>query len=157
MPQRREIEERTEVDRSEAILKGGDDGPAIVPGKPEESLLIRAVGISMNPRCRPRKGLSDAEHREARQLGGAGAPWPVGRQKGSTSTTAGVSQVTDSAATLVGLPAGAGATPPPLVEERLLAAERDRPLSLWPSSKSVACGLRLRRTGGPGSAAPRST
>ncbi len=31
------------LDSREAILKGGDNGPAIIPGKPDESLLIRAV------------------------------------------------------------------------------------------------------------------
>src|SRR4029077_5528945 len=31
------------VDSREALLKGGDSGPAIVPGQPESSLLIRAI------------------------------------------------------------------------------------------------------------------
>ena len=31
------------LDSREAFLKGGDSGPAIVPGKPDESLLIQAV------------------------------------------------------------------------------------------------------------------
>ena len=31
------------IDSRETLLKGGDSGPAIVPGKPEESLLIRAI------------------------------------------------------------------------------------------------------------------
>ncbi len=31
------------LDSRESILKGGDSGPAIVPGKPEESLLIEAI------------------------------------------------------------------------------------------------------------------
>ncbi|MFN9372731.1 MAG: PSD1 and planctomycete cytochrome C domain-containing protein [Planctomycetaceae bacterium] len=31
------------LDSRDAFLKGGDSGPAIVPGKPEESLLIQAV------------------------------------------------------------------------------------------------------------------
>src|SRR5690606_17180060 len=31
------------LDSRDAILKGGDSGPAAVPGKPAESLLIRAV------------------------------------------------------------------------------------------------------------------
>ncbi len=31
------------LDWREAILKGGDSGPAVVPGKPDESLLIEAV------------------------------------------------------------------------------------------------------------------
>ncbi len=31
------------IDLLEALLKGGESGPAIVPGKPEESLLIKAI------------------------------------------------------------------------------------------------------------------
>ena len=31
------------LDSREAVLKGGDTGPAVVPAKPEESLLIQAV------------------------------------------------------------------------------------------------------------------
>lgn len=31
------------LDSREALRKGGDNGPAIIPGDPEKSLLIRAV------------------------------------------------------------------------------------------------------------------
>ena len=31
------------IDSREMLLKGGETGPAIVPGKPEESLLIKAI------------------------------------------------------------------------------------------------------------------
>jgi len=31
------------VDSRDALLKGGDSGPAIIPGKPDESLLVRAI------------------------------------------------------------------------------------------------------------------
>src|SRR5580658_10337573 len=31
------------VEYRESLLKGGDDGPAVVPGDPEKSLLIKAV------------------------------------------------------------------------------------------------------------------
>ncbi len=32
-----------QIDRRETLLKGGETGPAIVPGKPDESLLIKAI------------------------------------------------------------------------------------------------------------------
>ena len=41
------------LDSREAILKGGTRGPAIVPGKPAESLMLRAVRQSETLRCRP--------------------------------------------------------------------------------------------------------
>src|SRR5205809_1021395 len=31
------------LDTRDAIRKGGDSGPAVVPGKPDESLLLKAV------------------------------------------------------------------------------------------------------------------
>jgi hypothetical protein len=40
------------LDSLEAALKGGDSGPAIVPGKPEESLIVEAInyeGLEMPP------------------------------------------------------------------------------------------------------------
>ena len=40
------------LDSREAILKGGESGPAVVPGKPEESLLVEAMnyeGLEMPP------------------------------------------------------------------------------------------------------------
>src|SRR5262245_12360994 len=43
------------LDSRAAVLKGGDTGPAVVPGKPAESLLVKAVrqtdpGLSMPPK-----------------------------------------------------------------------------------------------------------
>src|SRR5262245_44859059 len=44
-------------DRRESFLKGGDSGPAIVPGKPDESLLIKAIrrhpDVSAMPPTKP--------------------------------------------------------------------------------------------------------
>src|SRR3954471_4096881 len=31
------------MDEQESILRGGKDGPVLVPGKPEQSMLIKAV------------------------------------------------------------------------------------------------------------------
>ena len=33
------------VDSREGLLKGGDSGPAVVPGQPEQSRLIEAVQL----------------------------------------------------------------------------------------------------------------
>jgi hypothetical protein len=40
------VESGLQLDSRPAILQGGDSGPAIVPGKPEESLLIKALSYS---------------------------------------------------------------------------------------------------------------
>ena len=50
------------LDTRDAILKGGDSGPALVPGKPEASLLVKAVTYT-NPNIQmPPKGKLPAEH-----------------------------------------------------------------------------------------------
>jgi hypothetical protein len=44
------------LDRFSAILKGGDRGPAVVPGMPEESLLLRAIHYTDDELRMPPKG-----------------------------------------------------------------------------------------------------
>jgi mono/diheme cytochrome c family protein len=64
------------VDSLQALLDGGDSGPALVPGKPDESLLIEAVrhdGLAMPPSGKlADRGIQTLE-RWVRQ----GAPWPA--------------------------------------------------------------------------------
>jgi len=58
-----------------AMLRGGESGPAIVPGKPDESLLIEAIryeGFEMPPRTR----MPQAEVDILVKWISAGAPWP---------------------------------------------------------------------------------
>ncbi len=44
------------LDSRDAILKGGDSGPAVVPGKPEKSLLMSAVHATKAELQMPPKG-----------------------------------------------------------------------------------------------------
>src|SRR5688500_9591498 len=44
------------VDSREALLKGGDSGPALVPGDPEKSLLIKAIRYTDENLQMPPKG-----------------------------------------------------------------------------------------------------
>ena len=50
-----------ELDTPDAILKGGDEGPAVVAGKPEESRLYTYLAAGADPHMPPKKQLSDAE------------------------------------------------------------------------------------------------
>ena len=64
-------------------LKGGESGPAIVPGKPEESLLVEAIryeGFEMPPRSR----MPNAEVDILVQWVRDGAVWPKDLQSAST-------------------------------------------------------------------------
>jgi mono/diheme cytochrome c family protein len=47
-----------ELDTMEAALRGNDEGPVIVPGKPEKSKLIAALSPDADPHMPPKKQLS---------------------------------------------------------------------------------------------------
>ncbi len=65
------------VDALAYLLKGGHRGPAIVPGDPEKSLLIRAVRFQERELQMPPKGkLSDQQIADLVQWVKMGAPWP---------------------------------------------------------------------------------
>jgi hypothetical protein len=65
------------VDSREELLKGGASGPAIVPGDPEKSLLIRAVRQTDEKLKMPQGGKLDKEEVDALvEWVRAGAPWP---------------------------------------------------------------------------------
>jgi mono/diheme cytochrome c family protein len=64
------------LDRGDLALKGGDGGPVILPGKPEESRLVEAVRqdgeLVMPPKARlPEQAIADLEAWVR-----MGAPWP---------------------------------------------------------------------------------
>ena len=60
-----------------AMFKGGDTGVAVVPGKPDESLLIRAVGYLDEPKMPPKQKLAAADIARLKRWVAMGAPWPV--------------------------------------------------------------------------------
>ena len=50
-----------ELDTLQAALKGGDSGPAILPGKPTESILFTQLAAGVENHMPPKKLLSDAD------------------------------------------------------------------------------------------------
>jgi len=71
------------LDDRDAILAGGKTGPAIIPGKPEESLLIhRVLGDDPAKARMPKgeeEGLSPKEIADLKTWITQGAPWPAGK------------------------------------------------------------------------------
>lgn len=66
------------LDSLDAAIKGGDQGPAIVPGDAENSLLLKAIMFAdPNLRMPPRQKLSDAEISALKQWIEDGARWPT--------------------------------------------------------------------------------
>ncbi len=65
------------LDSRPGMLKGGESGPAIVPGKPKESLLLKAVGYENDKLQMPPKGkLPDAAIADLEKWIAMGAPDP---------------------------------------------------------------------------------
>jgi hypothetical protein len=65
------------LDSRAGVLKGGDNGPAIVPGQPERSLLLKAVGYTDADLRMPPKGrLSAVQVADLTAWVRMGAPWP---------------------------------------------------------------------------------
>lgn len=64
------------LDSREAMLKGGDSGPALVPGKPEDSLMIRVLGYVSDLKMPPKAKLPDPEIAKLSRWIKEGALWP---------------------------------------------------------------------------------
>ncbi len=70
------------LDSRDGMLKGGDEGPAVVPGNPEKSLLLRAITYTDNELQMPPKKaggkIPDAKIKVLQDWVKMGAPAPVG-------------------------------------------------------------------------------
>ena len=65
------------LDHRAGVFKGGDTGPAIVSGKPEQSLLIEAIEYdNVDLEMPPRGKLSDQQIADFTEWVKRGAPWP---------------------------------------------------------------------------------
>ena len=77
------------LDSLDAMLKGGESGPALVPGKPEKSLLIKAVNHDPAAELEmpPKQKLADAAIADLSTWIKRGASWPA-EQAPAVVTTA---------------------------------------------------------------------
>ena len=75
------------LDSLEAMLAGGETGPAIVPGKPGESLLVTVIRHEADgPKMPPSKKLPETAIADLARWIEMGAPWPS--EAGSSTTAA---------------------------------------------------------------------
>jgi len=75
------------LDSREAALKGGDNGPALVLAKPDESLLIQAVAHThAELKMPPSEKLPEPAIATLRQWVTLGAPWPAAATQAPAST-----------------------------------------------------------------------
>src|SRR5690349_8412138 len=85
------------LDSLDGLLKGGDSGPAIVPGDPERSLLMKAVryndpDLQMPPK---EKKLSSRQIADLAHWIKAGAAWPPGETAAVSHTPKTPLEITD--------------------------------------------------------------
>ena len=71
-----------------ALLEGGGSGPAAVPGKPAESLLVKAVQRTERPKMPPKERLPEREIDVLARWVQMGLPWPD-----SSATVAGLAKL----------------------------------------------------------------
>jgi hypothetical protein len=88
------------IDSRASLLKGGETGPAIVPGDPEKSLLIHAIrrdeGFPRMPKGKPK--LPDATIAAVTEWIKQGAPWPAPSRVEGPAPATGTARVTPAAA-----------------------------------------------------------
>jgi hypothetical protein len=70
-----------------AILRGGERGPAAVPGKPEESLLVKAVRQAGDLKMPPKGQLTDREVATLTRWVADGLPWPEAKVTAAPALT----------------------------------------------------------------------
>ena len=79
------------LDHREGLLQGGDTGPAVVPGSPEKSLLIKAVHYAdPDLRMPPKQPLSPAEVADLETWIKMGAPVPRDSDSAKPAPVAGI-------------------------------------------------------------------
>ncbi len=76
------------LDSRDGLLKGGDGGPAVLPGHPEQSLLIEAINYTNDDlKMPPKTRLPAAAVADLKQWVKSGAVWP-GASSGATPAPA---------------------------------------------------------------------
>ncbi|WP_254509155.1 PSD1 and planctomycete cytochrome C domain-containing protein [Anatilimnocola floriformis] len=86
----RKQEAKLRLDSREALLAGGESGPALVPGEPEKSLLIAAVHYKADVAQMPPKGKMDDEKiAKLTRWVQSGAVWPVSAKPMRTDAASG--------------------------------------------------------------------
>jgi cytochrome c553 len=136
------------LDSAAAVARGGDTGPAVVPGNPEESLLIRAVRQTGNPKMPPDGKLKEQEIADLAAWVKAGAVWHGGPTPPvKEAAAADVSLAPDDPALAKHLQAWFRADSLPL--------EDGKPVQVWPDGSGRGRDLAATagvRTGGVGKA-----
>lgn len=74
-------ESNLRLDSRDALLKGGKNGPTIVPGKPDESLLLKVLEYNGDIQMPPDEKLDDETRAAIKKWIEKKAPWPKAKAK----------------------------------------------------------------------------
>jgi hypothetical protein len=125
------------LDARDSVLRGGDRGPAVVPGKPDESLIVNAVGRQDEELKMPPTGkLADEQVATLREWVRLGAPW----SKSTAMTARPPGVITDEDRRWW---AFQPVKSPPVPEHRTPNAERLSPIDAFVTIKLQSAGLNL--------------
>jgi hypothetical protein len=131
------------------IARGGDSGPVVVPGRPDESRLIQAVRQTGDLKMPPKQRLKDQEIADLVTWARSGAVWPAASAGAATAMPPGVRTLEPDAASLrPHLQAWYRADRLPLAD--------GKPVHVWPDSSgrgrdlTATAGVRRGGVGQPG-------
>jgi mono/diheme cytochrome c family protein len=83
------------LDSRAGLMKGGESGPIVVPGHPDQSLMVKAIGYQdADLQMPPKKRLSQRQVEDLARWVQLGAPWPdtPGAAEAATTPAAGPSE-----------------------------------------------------------------
>lgn len=146
------------LDKSESALRGGESGPAIVPLKPEESLLIQAVRQTGKLKMPPDGKLTETQIADLVHWVELGASWPAEVATANTTADAipAASAITpDDPRLLTNLQLWLRASDLTLEEGAAVAVWPDQ--SPWGRDLSATLGIRPDGLGRPGVLVREST
>jgi hypothetical protein len=132
----KKLESGLRLDGRAAAIRGGDSGPALVPGKPEESLIVKAVRHEGDLQMPPGARLPGAQVDALARWVARGAPWPEDTKTASTRR-GGITAEDRSFWSLRPVPAGPPT--PPAVKDRTWCRT---PVDAWVLAALEAKGLR---------------
>ena len=127
------------LDSRAAALKGGDTGPAVVPGKPKESLLVDAINYGELYQMPPKSKLPAEEIAVLTKWVEMGAPWPAEDAAASGAARPRRVQPRQSARPSIG--AGSRSANPPFPQSRIRNPESSNPIDAFILAKLEAKGL----------------
>jgi len=84
------------LDTRAGFLRGGDNGPLVVPGKPDESALIRAVKHTAKLKMPPKEKLKAEQIDQLIAWVEMGAPWPDDVKTGTKSPSERIAEIRES-------------------------------------------------------------